>query len=657
MFLTKIWNRVIGRGKAEGGDHRLVPPPPEAVQIMVREARHFDQAGRLNDAERLYRTVLQVFPDHAEALHSLGILALRSGHYDAAADLIIKAIARTEPEPSLHSNLSFALKEGGKFEQAAGAARRALALQPDYAEAHCNLGNALFDLGKLDPSITAARRALRLKPTMAEAHNNLARSLEKLGRLEDAAEACRQALKYRPGYTSALNNLANVLLEQGNADEAVSFYEQTLGQRPEHFHAQINLMFAQLYRPGVRPADMLARARSWDDVFLAPLQGAWPVHRPRYQASRLPRIGFVSGDFRMHAVGLMVIPAIEGLARAGYHLTCYHNSGVNDALTARFSRAAARWHSVIGLTDDAVADLIRADRIDILFDLSGYTSGNRLLVFARKPAPVQVSWAGYPGTTGLAAMDYILADRHQIPTNAEQFYREKVIRLPNSYIGFSPSTDAPPTIGPLPAASRGSITFGSFNGLKKVTPDVIRLWGSILGSLPGSRLLLKAPALTCPATTDRYRRMLTAQGVEEDRLTFLGVTSRAEHMAAMADTDIALDPLPYSGGQTTLESLWMGLPTITLRGETFAGRHSFGYLSAIGLEELAADDVGHYAEIAVTLARDPDRLVELRSGMRARMLASPLCDIDRFTRDLAAALDTMWRRKCEGQAANSFDVP
>jgi predicted O-linked N-acetylglucosamine transferase (SPINDLY family) len=370
----------------------------------------------------------------------------------------------------------------------------------------------------------------------------------------------------------------------------------------------------------------------------------------------LPRIGFVSADFNHHAVGELVVPAIEGLAQAGFTIACYSNSSKNDLFTERFVRASTLWRNIVGLSDDSAAALIRSDDIDILIDLSGYTAGNRLQIFARKPAPLQVaSWVGYPATTGMAAMDYILADHHQLPTSAIPYYSEAVVRLPDSYIVFEPPPDAPP-LDMLPALSRNGITFGSFNVLKKITPEVVAVWSEILTRMPTSRLLLKAARLSCPTTRQLYRDLFAKHGIGFDRLQFVGGTTATEHRKWMQEADIALDTFPYSGGRTTLETLWMGLPVITLPGETFGSRHSLSYLSNIGLSELAASDDSHYTALAIDLATDLPRLADLRAGLRQRLLQSPLCDRDRFTKNMTSALLSIWDRWCRGEAAVSFDV-
>lgn len=607
--------------------------------------------GAIHDAAVSYRRALAIKPDLTEAQSSLGNTQRNLGRFDDAIASCRRALAVKSDFVEARSNLGDALRELGHLDDAVASYRRTLIQKPDYVEAYNNLGATLRDQGKLDEAVRCFGRALNHRPDYAEAHSNLGAVLTEQGKLEEAVTSCRRA----PNFADALNNLGNALQEQGKLDEAVLAYGQALDRKPDFSLAEMNLSFTHLYRSDDGLTGILARSHRWNERHAARFQDRWPLHR-RPSGGAHPRIGFVSADFYSHAVGLLVVPAIEGLARLGYHLTCYSNSVKSDKLTARLVTAATVWRTVIGLSDDALAALIRDDGIDILIDLSGYSAGNRLLVFARKPAPIQVaSWIGYPATTGLKAMDYILADRWQVPTEAERYYSEAVVRLPDSYVAFEPPVDAPP-VGDPPVLSQDRITFGSFNVLKKITPEVVAVWGRILTRMPNSRLLMKTRALNCAATRQHYARLFADHKISEERLIFVGGTPRAQHMSWMQRTDIALDPFPYSGGQTTLEALWMGLPVITLPHDTFCSRHTLGYLSNIGLSELAATSIDHYVELAVNLANDSPRLANVRSGLRSRMLAAPLCDVDRFSRDLAAALTMMWHRWCDGLPATSFDI-
>jgi predicted O-linked N-acetylglucosamine transferase (SPINDLY family) len=346
-------------------------------------------------------------------------------------------------------------------------------------------------------------------------------------------------------------------------------------------------------------------------------------------------------------VGLLLLGARENLDRETMEAFCYSNRMAEDDITARFQRLAT-WRPASRLSDDELAEQIRADRIDILFDLAGHTGGNRLLVFARRPAPIQITWIGYVGTTGLEAMDFILADRYQIPEEADRYYVERVLRMPHGYVCFDPPDDAP-SVEPLPAKAAGHATFACFNNPAKITPQVVACWSRILRRLPEARMILKYRGLDDERTQTHYRALFARHGIAGDRLEFVGWSPHAELLACYHRVDVALDPFPYNGGLTTCEALWMGVPVVTCPGETFASRHSLSHLSNVGLTETIARDLDEYVELAVGLAEDLPRLSGIRGGLRERMARSPLCDGPRFARDLMSLLRQVWREWVEAE--------
>jgi predicted O-linked N-acetylglucosamine transferase (SPINDLY family) len=348
-------------------------------------------------------------------------------------------------------------------------------------------------------------------------------------------------------------------------------------------------------------------------------------------------VGFVSPDLGRHPVGYFLVRVLENLGQEQLQTICYSDRTVKDDLTDRLQAAATQWRDVIGMGDPQLAEQIRADRIDILFDLAGHTARNRLLVFARKPAPVQITWIGYEGTTGLAAMDYLLADRYVAPPESQAYFRERLLWMPDGYLCYEPPAAAPPA-RPLPAFDRGHVTFGSFSNLAKITPEVVAVWADILRRTATSRLVLKHQALSDAAVKRRYLGLFAAQGVDPQRLDLVTASSYAEYLAAYCELDIVLDPFPFSGSTTTCEALWMGVPVVTCPGATFASRHSLSHLSVLGVTETIGVDLNQYVERAVALAGDLPRLAALRAGLRQQMAASPLCDGRRFAANLAAVL-------------------
>jgi predicted O-linked N-acetylglucosamine transferase (SPINDLY family) len=366
------------------------------------------------------------------------------------------------------------------------------------------------------------------------------------------------------------------------------------------------------------------------------------------------RIGYVSADFRDHPVGRFLLPLLQRHDSRKFEVFCYSNGPHVDAITKSLQRHAHRWRSIIGQNDDEAAEQIRADRIDLLVDLSGHTSGNRLLVFARKPAPVQVNYLGYPGTTGLTAMDYRLTDRFADPPGlTEPLHVEKLQHLPRTNWCFAPPQDSPP-LEPPPAIRRGCVTFGSFNNFGKMTGAMFAVWAEILRQVPGSRLLLKAPALRAQGTRQRILGNFAAQGIEANRLDLHDwQPDYASHLALYGEMDIALDTFPYNGTTTTCDALWMGVPVVTLAGQSHVSRVGLSLLSNVRLPETIATTAEEYIRLAVQLAHDPDRLKILRAQLRERLTTSPLMDADGFTRDVEAAYRQIWRIWCETASAKS----
>jgi predicted O-linked N-acetylglucosamine transferase (SPINDLY family) len=650
-------------------------------------ALQHQQDGRLHDAERIYRQILAVDPDQPYALHLLGTIAHQAGNLEEAVACWQRALQVNPDFAATHSNLGVAFKEQGKLVAAVACYRRALELNPEYAEAHNNLGVALREQGKLDEAVACCRRAVELKPDYAEAHNNLSVALREQGKLDEAAACGRRAVELRPDYAVAHNNLGSALQERGELDEAAACWRRAvelnpdyaeahnnlgnalkdLGQaeeaaacyrcalelKPDYTVAHSNWLFSLHYRAGITPLDLAEAHAEFDRRHAAPLRSEeqraasamhgslLPAPRP---AARVPRpldrrlrLGFVSPDLGRHPVGYFLVRVLENLGREGQETICYSD---------RLQSAASCWRDTVALSDQPLAEQIRIDRIDVLFDLAGHTAHNRLLVFARKPAPIQVTWAGYVGTTGLTAIDYLLADRFEVPAGAERHYRERVLRMPDGYVCYDPPAYAPP-VTPLPALDGGQATFACFNNPAKITPRAIDVWAAILCRLPGARLVLKFKGWNDRGVARRCADLFAARGIDPGRLEFLGSSPHEELLAEYRRVDLALDPFPYSGGLTTCEALWMGVPVITCPGETFASRHSLSHLSNVGLTETIAGDLDQYVERAVSLASDLPRLAALRAGLRERMAASPHCDGRRFAAALVSILRGVWEQQAE----------
>jgi protein O-GlcNAc transferase len=596
--------------------------------------------GSPGEAVACYQRALELKPDYAAAHNNLGTALYDLGKPDEALACYRRAI-QLKPDFALaHNNLGIALGNLGDLDEAVTCYRRALALEPNFALAHYNLGNALQDRGDLREAVACYRRALELEPDHAEVHSNLGNALKNQGDLEGAVACYRRALELKPDQAAAHNNLGNAFRDQGMLDLALACYRRALELKPDDATAHSNLLYTLHYCTGVT-ATALAEAHAEYDRRHAVRFGSAALRNEKiHDLHGRVRLGFVSRDLGRHPVGYFLVRVLENLDRKRHETICYSDRVKKDGLTRRIQTAATGWRDVMGMNDERLAEQIRADRIDILFDLAGHTACNRLLVFARKPAAIQISWIGYEGTTGLGAMDYLLADHLMVPPGSERHYCETVLRMPDGYLCYDPPETAPPA-GPPPFLNNGFATFGSFNNLAKITPEVVTVWARILRAAPTARLLMKYRGLGDRSVKQRFLDLFAVHDVGPERLDLGPWSSYSDYLATYREVDLTLDPFPFSGSATTCESLWMGVPVITCAGETFASRHSLCHLTNSGLTETIARDRDAYVELAVALAGDPARILALRSGSRERMAASPLCDGKRFARNLALLLDAL----------------
>jgi protein O-GlcNAc transferase len=502
------------------------------------------------------------------------------------------------------------------------------------------LGNLLFAQGESAEAAAVFAEVLAIRPGFAEAHNNLGNALSKLGQMADAVHHYRRAVALAPAMDEAHNNLGCALFLLGQLGAAIAHYKEAIRLKADASAPYTNLVLALHYVPGVSGALIGETTRRWAATLPRRLaQLSVPTGKSR---SRKLRIGYVSGDFRNHPVAYFIENIIAAHDREAVEVFCYGNATTGDATTARIAEAADHWRDISSLSDHDAAHQITRDAIDILIDLSGHTAGNRLTLFARKPAPIQCTWLGYVGTTGLDEIDYIIADRFVIPSQDDGLYSEQPYRLPNSYLCFTPP-NVDIAVGRLPMLDSGTPTFGCFNNLLKINGAVVDLWSAVLAAVPQSRLYLKTAQLDDEAVRRGIASEFAARGIAGTRLRLAGGSPRQELLAAYNDVDIALDPFPFGGGTTTLEALWMGVPTITLRGDGFVGRVGESVLTTLGLPELVAASPTGYLTAAVDLAGDNDRLATLRTGLRQRLVSSPLCDAPAFARDLEAGYRAMWR--------------
>ena len=570
-----------------------------------------------------------------------------TGELDQAIAAFRQAIALNPKFPDAYSNLGGALNEKGDLDEAIAAFRQAIALNPNLPEAHGNLGSVLKNRGEPDETIAACRAALILKPNYPEACVNLGAALKDKGELDAAIAAFRQAIVLNPNSPEAHGSLADVLKDVGQLDEAIAAYRQAIALKPVFPEAHDNLLYTLHFHPAYDARAIADEHVRWNREFAEPLKKLIQAHVNDRSPNRRLRIGYFSPDFRGHPVGRFVFPLLAHHDKSQCEVFAYANVRVLDPITQRIRSYVDNWRDIVGLSDAQVVDLIREDQIDILVDLTMHMADNRLLVFARKPAPVQVTYLAYCSTTGLETIDYRLSDPYlDPPTEDELPYSEQTIRLPETYWCYQPVIESPESI-PLPALRQDAITFGCLNNFCKVNETGLMTWAAILRAVPNSQLLLHAhEGSHRQQVSERFER----HGIKPDRVHFVPYASPDEYFDLYRRMDIALDTFPYGGGTTTCDALWMGVPVVSLAGKMAVGRGGLSILSNIGLPELVGRSEDEYVRIATGLAGDLPRLANLRSTLRRRMQQSPLMDAKRFSRNVEAAYRQMWRNWCASVA-------
>jgi predicted O-linked N-acetylglucosamine transferase (SPINDLY family) len=633
------------------------------------------------DAETAAREALRAAPTAAGLWVLLGLIRHARGRRAEAVEATSRALVLEPAGVAAFVNRAYSLTRLRRRAEAVATFHRALVIAPGNPEAVFGLANALIDLnrwrearpllmavpvggmvgasdmahswsrvglsaqrsGDVAVAVEALNLAVRLEPETLSHHAQRAAALVASGRHGEADAAFRRALALAPGDGGVAVNYATALVTEGRVDEAVALLGWTYPFQADPHKGHSNRLFARQYQPGIDPARHRAEHRAWRDQHAAGLVREAPVFANPPDPDRPLRVGLVSADLGRHPVGYFLSPFLEAHDRRNFAVVCYSSREREDAMSVALKRHVAQWRRVQNLSDDELAAMVRADGIDILIDLSGHTAGNRLLAFARRPAPVQLTWLGYVNTTGMPEIDGFIGGGLETPLNAEAGFEERVLlRLPDGRFCYRPPGDAPSVVPP-PSTRRAGITFGSFNSLAKLSAPTVALWARVLEAVPGSRLLLKARPLGDEVVRWRIGAAFAAVGVGGDRLELRPWTPHGDMLAEYGDLDVALDPTPFGGGLTSCEALWMGAPVVTWPRDGLAGRQTAGFLDLLGLSDLIADGPDAYVAIAAALAQDPGRLAALRAGMRERMRASPLMDGPRFARALEAALRDMWR--------------
>jgi protein O-GlcNAc transferase len=631
---------------------------PDRAEYWINLGTVLHPLGRLDEAITAYRRAISFRPDVAAGYNNLGNALAATGRFQEAVDFLSKAVALSPNDPDAQFNLGNVLDQMGERDRAIEMLQRSIAVRPDWTPAHNNLGLAFGAAGRTREAIAAFEHAASLSPAEAGILENLGAAHYSLGEMDRAIECFESALKLRPTSSRALNGLANAWKDSGEVTKAVKFYDRAVELNPSDSATDSNRVFALLMHPEYDGPAILREERVWQERHCRGLKAFDSKRLIDRNPDKRLRIGLVSADFCDHVIGRNIYPFVRDRDRNEFELLCYSGVCRPDGLTAWFRSMSDGWRDIARMDDEAAAKMIRDDRIDILLDLSLHTRGNRLLMLARKPAPIQVTFAGYPGGTGLDAMDWRLTDPYLDPPDGKTDgdYSERSFRLKNSFWCYDPEgmsweesngKSSSPDVAPLPAMRSGFVTFACLNNHCKVNEQVLELWGKVLRAVRNSRMVMVVPP--CSAR----ERAIDVMGVERDRIELVSYQPRRKYLAEFNRIDLGLDTFPYNGHTASLDAMWMGVPVITRVGRTVVGRAGWSQQSNLGITELATHDDEGFVRIAVEWSRDLPRLAELRRALRSRMLASPLCDGKGFTRSIETALRAIWRSQLSSSPSPS----
>lgn len=644
---------------------------------LFSRAVSLHQRGELGKAEELYNQILRADTTHIDSLVNLAAIVYNRNP-QASLDLLRKARNLAPETPSVHFNLGNLLQRHNYREKAITEFREVIRLEPENAEAYFRLGTLFSESGKFEDSIFCYKRSFELKPDDVRVVNNLTDIYNRLKRFDEAEAMAKKTLELAPDLFEAHGNLGNVYKNQGNYEKAEFHFKEALRSKSDDpkllYHLGATLLFSNRAKEA---AEHLKRSMEIDPQFhfshssyvYALNYFEEPTKKEIFEAhcvwdkqqgkgikdntwnwvERNPdkkiRVGFVSPDFRAHVVALFIQQLFKHYDRERFDFYGYAEVANPDGYTSKFMSLLDGWRTTIGMTDKMVYKTIKKDQIDILIDLAGHSAGNRLIVFSMKPAPVQVSYLGYINTTGLDTIDYRLADAWVNPEESQQYYSEKLYRLPDSFTCYEPINPCP-DVTETPALKNGYITFGCFNNTNKLTPKVIKLWSQLLKEIPNSGLRLKSSHLADVDTQKRFLKLFKEHGIKEGRIQFEGPSEIFDYLAAYSRIDIALDPFPHNGGTTSHDALWMGVPMISLEGDRYVSRFGVTILNNLGYPEWIAGDLASYIDIAKKLSSDIHELNNIRLNLRRKMASSPLCDGPSFAKHFGTALKTIWKDFC-----------
>jgi predicted O-linked N-acetylglucosamine transferase (SPINDLY family) len=658
-------------------------------EILERAPRNFDalhllgvteyQSGRCDEAERLLGQALLVEPRSPAACSNHGIVLHELKRYEAALARFDRAIALKPDFAEAHSNRAMTLTELERFAEAVASCDKAIALKPDYPEAHSNRGNALCQMRRYEEAIASCDRAIALRPGYADALSNRGNALTELGRFDEALASYDQALALKPALAAAWVGRGNVFLNRNRYGEAFAAFQQALALKPDslkalaqlaHYYERHGRMaeaiacydrvlavkpdFSEVISNKIFALDLVpqagfvehqeARKEWWRRIGAKIAAKSLPRHVNDRDAARRLVLGYVSSDFRRHSAATTFWPVLSNHDKTRFEVICYSCSAIRDDITKDFERVADRWIDATQLSDDELTERVRADKVDILIDLSGHSGGNRLGVFARKPAPLQVTAWGHATGTGLATIDYLFSDPVTIPEEMRPLYAEKIYDLPCVIMSALPPIELPR--GEPPVLTNGHVTFGVFNRITKISDDALAVWARVLHGVPEAKLLMKDGAYDEMPLRELMRQRFAAHGIAGERIDFLGSSPREQHLASFGRTDIALDPFPQNGGVSTWEALHMGVPVVAKLGQSLPSRLSGAILASIDMPDWVAQSTDDYVALAVKFAGMPELLTRLRHELPAKIAAAPSGNAILYTRAVERAYRTMWENYC-----------
>ena len=624
---------------------------PDDAELLYLVGDTLHDLGRLDEAIAHLQRAREIDPQYVNSVYTLAVVLQDRGKLEEAISCYRAAEVLRPDHAKTHNNMGSAYLQLNRRDEAISCFKKALQLDPKFFMANYNLGSAYY----LDRQFSAAKqcfqRVLTQQPTFAQAHNNYANLLKDEGQLKLAADEYRLAIRHNPSLAEAHFNLANVLMKIWHIEEALVLLEQLIKINPQHAIGYSNYLFYAHYSDRFNLEDFYRMACNWEKSQLPEISKR--IGELKFTNNPDPerklKIGYVSADFCLHPVGFFLEGVFASHDKSLVEIYCYYNYPKQDAQTAYFVSQSDHWRDIHGVSDEKVDALIRQDEIDIMVDLTGHTDENRMLLLAGKPAPIQVTWLGYCDTTGLQSMDYLLADETVIPSGTNQKFSESVWHLPECYINYVPR-EYSPEIDDASANTNHPVTFGCFNNLSKITESMLQLWSRILHGVENSQILIRCPQFKDVEISTRVTAVLLQNGINPERIMLEhNYLEHRDFLGRYKDVDISLDTSPYNGVTTTCDSLWMGVPVVTLLGEHFISRNSASILNAVGLPELIATSPQQYINIAIDLANQPSKRNSIKSVLRKNFGESVLGDSIRFTRNLEEAYRKMWRKWCIGE--------